>query len=91
MSDLPLPHVPEAWAPYVPILMGLCRTVLGVLGSAGVTWALAVTASQIEMAVGAAMILIAAGWSAYQKIEAQRALHRAAAAPVGDPAPKLPM
>jgi len=88
MSDLP--GVPDGWRLYLPILGSLARTILAVLGTYGCTWAVAVTADQVQMAIGAAMILASAGWSAWQKIAAQRALRTAAANPPGITPPKLP-
>lgn len=64
--------LPSGWSDYIPILTGFARAVLATLGGAGFTWALAVNASQIQMAVSAAMMLAAAGWSAWQKIDALR-------------------
>ncbi len=84
------PALPSAWQAYFPLVTSLVRTLLAVAGSAGFTWALSVTASQVEMAVSAAMILAAAVWSFWQKVEAMRALRRAAANPVGAAVPKLP-
>lgn len=71
-------QIPSAWSAYLPILAGVFRAVLAALGAAGFTWASAVTGSQIEMAAGAAMMLGAAVWSAYQKISALRAARRQA-------------
>jgi hypothetical protein len=72
MSD-DINQVPSAWSAYLPILAGLFRAVLAALGGLGFAWASAVTGSQIEMAAGAAMMLGAAGWSAWQKVAAIRA------------------
>lgn len=91
MSNLPPGAVPDDWGVYLPVFMGLLRTVLGVFGGAGFTWAVGVTDSQIQMVVSALMILAAAGWSAYQKISANRALRHAAAAPAGVAKPPLPL
>lgn len=91
MTDAPLSGIPSAWSAYLPILMGLCRAVLGALGSAGITWAVAVTDSQLEMALGAAMIIVAAGWSAWQKIQSVRLLRRTAASPSTTSTPALPL
>lgn len=76
MSDLP--PVPDSWSVYVPILAGFARAVLAALGGVGFTWALAVNADQVQMGVSAAMMLAAAGWSAWQKIAAIRKAHQAA-------------
>lgn len=73
-------QIPSAWSAYMPILAGLFRAVLAALGAAGFTWASAVTGSQIEMAVGVAMMLAAAVWSAYQKIVSLREARRLASA-----------
>lgn len=89
-NPYPLPLPPDL-VPYVPILLGLCRTLLGVVGSAGFTWALAVTDNQLQMLLGAAMIAVAALWSAYQKIRTVHALQRASDAPAGTKAPAVPM
>lgn len=82
--------LPKGWSVYVPLLTSLVRDVLTVLGAAGFTWALTVNASQIQMAVSVALILVSAGWSFVQKVRAQRALVVAAKMPPGLPAPKLP-
>lgn len=72
--------VPSAWTAYMPILAGLFRAVLAALGAAGFTWASAVTGSQVEMAAGAAMMVAAALWSAWQKVRAVQAARRQAIA-----------
>jgi len=91
MSDNPLAsQIPPGLAAYLPIAAGAARTILAALGSAGFTWALAVNADQVQMAVSLAMVLAAALWSGWQKIKAMRALQTAAANPAGIPAPKLP-
>jgi len=75
-SNTALTDVPSAWSAYLPILAGVLRAFLAALGAAGFTWANAVTGSQIEMAAGAAMMLGAAVWSAWQKIQAVRKSQR---------------
>lgn len=82
--------MPDTWTPYVPIIASLARTVLGSLGGAGFTWALAVNADQVQMAVSAAMVLAAAAWAAWQKVKAQRALNAAARSPSMSVPPALP-
>lgn len=89
MSDN-IPTLPASWAPYLPIATGIARKLLAVAGSYHVTWALAVTDSDVQMATGAAMIVASVLWSGWQKIRAQRALDAAAAAPAGVTIPKLP-
>lgn len=71
-----LTEVPSAWSAYLPILAGVFRAVLAALGAAGFTWAQTVSGSQIEMAAGAAMMLGAAIWSAWQKVQQIRASQR---------------
>lgn len=85
-----MPDDAEDWTPYVPILTALVRTVLAALGGVGLTWALAVNANQVQMGVSAAMVVGAAGWAAWQKIAAVRALRIAAMQPASAPVPKLP-
>lgn len=72
MSDN-INQVPSAWSAYLPILGGLFRAILAALGGLGFAWANAVTGSQIEMAASLALMLGAAGWSAWQKIAEVRA------------------
>jgi hypothetical protein len=79
MSDN-INQIPSAWSAYAPILAGILRHVLGALGMFGFTWASAVTGSQIEMAVGIALMFGAALWSGWQKIAALRAARRNAVA-----------
>lgn len=69
-------QIPSAWNAYLPILAGFFRAVLAALGGIGITWASAVTGSQIEMAAGAALMIVAAGWSFWQKVAAMRAARR---------------
>lgn len=69
-------ELPSAWSAYAPILAGVLRAILAAAGAAGFMWAQTVTGDQIEMAVGAAMILGSAVWSAWQKIQAIRASRR---------------
>lgn len=88
MSDQPA--MPTAWQAYLPLVTSLVRTLLAVVGSAGFMWAQTVSASQVEMIVGASMVLASAVWSAIQKIQAQRALNVAAANSAGMTPPKLP-
>lgn len=75
-SNTALTDVPSAWSAYLPILAGVFRALLAALGAAGFTWAQTVSGSQIEMAAGAALMLSAAVWSAWQKIQAIRASQR---------------
>lgn len=82
--------LPSGWDAYVPLVTSLVRHLLTVLGGAGFTWALTVNASQVQMGVSAAMVLVGGVWSIWQKIQSQRALQKAAAAPAMMPAPKLP-
>ncbi len=77
MSDVP---AADSWQPYVPILAGAARTVLAALGGVGFTWALTVNADQIQMVVSAAMVVGAAGWSAWQKVQSLRKARDAARA-----------
>lgn len=80
MTNPVLPaEIPSAWAAYGPILAGVVRAILAAVGAAGFTWAQAITGSQVEMAVGAAMMLAAALWSIWQKISAAREARRLAA------------
>lgn len=83
-------QLPSAWAAYLPLVTGLVRAILAAAGGAGFTWALAVNADQIQMAVSGAMILASALWSFWQKLQAMRALRRAATSPMTAPTPKLP-
>lgn len=78
------------WTPYFPIVTSLVRTVLVALGGAGFAWAKAVTGDQVTMGVSAAMVIVAAGWSAWQKVAAVRALRKAAKQPASAPVPQLP-
>lgn len=80
MSDQVIVQPPSAWAEYSPIITGLIRTVLAALGAAGFTWAQSVTGSQVEMMVSAALVLIAGGWSVWQKIDAVRQARKLAEA-----------
>ena len=89
MSDNP-GVMPDSWSVYVPLVTSLVRSLLGIAGGAGFTWALAVNASQVQMAVSAAMMAGAAIWSFWQKIQAQRALNKAAAAPAHTAPTTLP-
>jgi hypothetical protein len=82
--------IPPAWEIYLPHIASLVRLTLSVLGSAGFTRALTVTASEIEMAVSIGMILVAGIWGLIQKSRADRALQQAAASPGGSVAPRLP-
>jgi ABC-type nickel/cobalt efflux system permease component RcnA len=90
MSTTDPDALPSAWQAYLPLVTSLVRSVLGVLGGAGFTWALTVNDSQLQMIVSALMVLAAAVWSFYQKLQAQRALREAAVAPASAPAPHLP-
>lgn len=83
-------QLPSEWSAYLPLVTSLARTILGVLGGAGFTWALAVNADQVQMGVSAAMVLASALWSFWQKVQAMRAIRTAAANPVGVTPPKLP-
>lgn len=96
MSDAPAPNeallgmMSSAWSDYVPLVTTLLRQVLMAAGAAGFTWALTVNASQIQMAVSAALVVASAVWSFIQKIKAKHALRVAAASPATSAAPKLP-
>lgn len=83
-------QITSGWAPYLPLIASLIRTLLTVAGGAGFTWALTVNADQIQMAVSSAAALAGAVWSIVQKIRAQRALQVAAANPATATPPKLP-
>lgn len=88
MSDVPA--LPSAWAAYLPLVTSLVRTLLAAAGGVGFTWALAVNADQLQMGVSAAMIAASGIWATYQKIQAMRALRRAADQPAGLAPPQLP-
>lgn len=88
MSDVPA--LPSAWSAYLPLVTSLVRALLAAAGGAGFTWALAVNASQVQMAVTAAMMAAAAIWGFWQKIQATRALRKASVQPAGVPPPQLP-
>ena len=75
-TNTALPDVPSAWSAYLPILAGVFRALLAALGAFGVTWANTVTGSQIEMAAGAALMLGAAAWSAWEKVQSLRKSQR---------------
>ena len=64
-------------SPYLPIVAGLVRGILGIASSFGFTWALAVTGDQITMIATAAMAVAMLGWSVWQKICAIRDKRRA--------------
>lgn len=83
-------QIPTGWEAFLPILSGMARGILTIAGGAGFTYAQTVSASQIEMAVSAAMALTGLLWSGWQKIKAVRALRVAAQQPVGLTVPKLP-
>lgn len=83
-------QIPTDWVPYLPIAMSAVRGALYLAAGAGITHAQTVTASQLEMAVSAAMALAGLAWSVWQKIKATRALRIAAAQPAGITPPKLP-
>jgi len=70
MSDSGNYLTSAASSPYLPIVMGLVRGVLGLASSFGFTWALTVTGDQVTMAATAAVAVGMLGWSAYQKIAA---------------------
>ena len=72
-------ELPSAWSVYAPILAGILRALLAAMGAAGFTWAQSVSGSQIEMAVGAALMLAATLWSIWQKVHAAREARRLAA------------
>lgn len=90
MSDDNNDLIPDALVPYIPIATAALRTLLATLGGFGFAWAQAVTASQVQMAVSAAAIVTGLGWSIFQKLQAQKQLAKAAAAPKGTPTPVLP-
>lgn len=70
--------MPENWQPYLPIVTGLVRHLITILGGVGVTWAQTVSGSQIETAVSAGMMAAGLIWSAWQKIDSMRKGQRAA-------------
>lgn len=80
MVAVPPNELPSAWAAYGPILAGVIRAILAAAGAAGFMWAQTVTGDQIEMAVGALLVVGSAVWSAWQKIAAIRAARRLAVA-----------
>lgn len=81
----------SAKSPYLPIVAGLFRGVVGIASSFGFTWALTVTGDQATMAATAVVALAMLGWSAWQKIASIRAARRAevgaakASAAIGKP------
>lgn len=93
-------ELPSAWAAYGPILAGVIRALLAAAGAAGFMWAQTVTGDQIEMAVGAALIVASVVWSAWQKVQQIRASRRLATAAAvqsavatheaGQPVPVIP-
>lgn len=83
-------QIPTGWEAYLPILSGMARGALTIAGGAGFTYAQTVSASQIEMAVSAAMAAAGLLWSGWQKIKAVRALRVAAQQPAGLKPPALP-
>jgi hypothetical protein len=62
----------DPWAVYVPIITGLLRTVMAAMGG---DWALSANSSQVQSVAGAIVVLLAAGWSAWHKIDAARKSH----------------
>lgn len=82
ISEDPAPSpsgLPSGWSIYGPILSGVVRAVLAALGGFGLAWAQNVSGSQIEMSVSAILMIAAAGWSIWQKIQAHRVAMRQAA------------
>jgi hypothetical protein len=63
---------------YVSIVAGFIRTIVAAGAGFGFGWALGVTGEQIAMIATMLVLVITAGWSAYQKVQAHR--KRAAAA-----------
>ncbi len=61
-----------AKSPYLPIIAGLARGIIGIASSFGFTWALTVSGDQITM-ISTAMVAIGMlGWSAWQKVSSIR-------------------
>jgi len=96
MSDQPsvtninTAQLPQTWQAYLPLVTSAVRWLLAVGGGMGLTWAQTVSASEIQMYVSFAMVISSLAWSQWQKLQAQRALRQAAAAPMLVPPPKLP-
>ncbi len=65
-----------AKSPYLPIIAGLVRGVVGIASGLGFSWALAVTGDQITMAATAVLAIGMLIWSGWQKITAIRASRR---------------
>lgn len=76
MSDLP----ESPWAAYGPIITGQIRAILILLGTFNITWAQAVTASQIQQIVGVILVVGPMIWSAYQNYKARKNAKEAASA-----------
>jgi len=62
-----------AQSPYLPIVAGLVRGVVGIASGFGFTWALTVSGDQITMAATAVVAVAMLLWSGWQKIAAIRA------------------
>jgi len=69
-----------AESPYLPIIAGIVRGIVGIASGFGFTWALTVSGDQITMAATAAVALGMLLWSGWQKIAAIRAARRTAVA-----------
>jgi hypothetical protein len=78
------------WHDYLPLITALMRSLLIAAGGAGLTWAKNVTGSDIELWASIVCLVTGASWSFWQKIQAKRALRRAARNPAGAPTPALP-
>ncbi len=61
-----------AASPYLPIVLGLVRGVVGIASGIGFAWATAVSGDMATMIATALTALGMLGWSAWQKIEATR-------------------
>jgi len=65
-----------AKSPYLPIVAGLVRGVLGIASGVGFTWASTVTGDQTTMVATAAVAVGMLGWSAWQKVSSIRAARK---------------
>ena len=69
-----------AQSPYLPIILGLVRGVVGIASGFGFAWATSVSGDQITMVATAIVAVGMLGWSMYQKIADIRANRRTAVA-----------